>query len=250
MNLKQVFTSGTVSYGAWSGFADPQVAQIMGRAGFDFICVDLQHSFITMTSLAPLLDALHKAGSAAVVRVPWNTPDLIMRSLDLGAEAIIVPLVNNAAEAKRAADSCRYAPKGTRSWGPIWRNVRASVPQAPEGDATAICLCMIETAEGLANLDAILAVEGVDGIYIGPNDLSLSIGEERRSFQESEKLHETILDVIARGRAAGKIVGIDCGGPEQAHYWRDQGVNFVISANDSDLIAQSAIAMAKAHRAD
>jgi 4-hydroxy-2-oxoheptanedioate aldolase len=249
MNLKQRFTSGTISYGAWTGFADTQVAQIMGCAGFDFICVDLQHSHITITGLGPLLDALHKTGTPAVVRVPWNTPDLIMRSLDLGAEAVIVPLVNNAAEANLAAASCRYAPKGSRSWGPIWRNVRSSVPQASEGDATAICLCMIETAEGLANLDAILAVDGVDGIYIGPNDLSLSIGEERKSFQDSEKLHETIVDIIRRGRAAGKIVGIDCGGPEQAHHWRDLGVNFVISANDSDLIAHAAIEMVKAHKA-
>jgi 2-keto-3-deoxy-L-rhamnonate aldolase RhmA len=125
MSLKQRFTSGEMSYGAWTGFADPQVAQIMGRAGFDFICVDLQHSFVSMAQLSPLLDALHKAGSPAVVRVPWNTPDLIMRSLDLGAEAIIVPLVNNAEEARSAANACRYAPAGNRSWGPIWRNVRA-----------------------------------------------------------------------------------------------------------------------------
>lgn len=248
MSLRQTLVAADMTYGAWSGFSDTQVVQIMGRAGFDFICVDLQHSFVTMTELSPMLDALHKAGSPAMVRVPWNTPDLIMRALDLGAEAIIVPLVNNAEEARLAANACRYAPAGNRSWGPIWRNVRASVPQAPEGDASATCLCMIETADGLANVDAILAVEGVDGIYIGPNDLSLSIGEERRGYLESKKLHDTIRHVIARGRAAGKIVGIDCGGPEQAHYWRDQGVNFAISANDSDLLMGAAVAMATANR--
>lgn len=249
MSLKQSLLAKEMTYGAWSGFADPQLAQIMGRAGFDFICVDLQHSFVTMTELAPLLDALDKAGSPSMVRVPWNTPDLIMRSLDLGAQAIIVPLVNNADEACLAANACRYAPAGNRSWGPIWRNVRSTMPQADEGDAIATCLCMIETADGLANVDAILAVEGVDGIYIGPNDLSLSIGENRRGYRDSNKLHETILHVIARARAAGKIVGIDCGGAEQAHYWRDQGVNFAISANDSDLLAVAAAAMAQAHRA-
>ena len=249
MSLKQRLSAQDITYGAWSGFADPQVAQIMGRAGFDFICVDLQHSFITMSGLSTMLDALDKAGAPAIVRVPWNTPDLIMRALDLGAEAIIVPLVNNAEEAQIAANACRYAPVGNRSWGPIWRNVRAAVPQAPEGDATSTCICMIETAEGLKNVDAILAVEGVDGIYIGPNDLSLSIGEERRGYPESRKLHEAILHVISRANALGKIVGIDCNGPEQGHYWRGQGVNFVISANDSDILAQSAIATANANRA-
>ncbi|WP_052726419.1 HpcH/HpaI aldolase family protein [Devosia epidermidihirudinis] len=249
MTLKQRLLGGDMLYGAWSGFADPQVVQIMGGAGFDFICVDLQHSFNTMASLSPLLDGLHKVGSPAAVRVPWNTPDLIMRSLDLGAEVIIVPLVNNAEEATIAANACRYAPAGNRSWGPIWRNVRSSVPQPAEGDASATCIAMIETAEGLANVDAILAVDGVDGIYIGPNDLSLSIGLGRTSYLESDKLRETILHIIARGKAAGKLVGIDCGGSEQAHYWRDQGVSFVISANDSDLLAEAAIAMAKANRA-
>lgn len=248
MSLKQRLIAGDMLYGAWSGFADPQVIQIMGRAGFDFLCVDLQHSFNTMASLSPLLDALDKTGTAPSVRVPWNTPDLIMRALDLGAEMIIVPLVNNAAEASLAANACRYAPAGNRSWGPIWRNVRSSVPQPAEGDAQATCIVMIETAEGLANVDAILAVDGVDGIYIGPNDLSLSIGLGRTSYVESDTLRETIQHVIARAKAAGKLVGIDCGGPEQAHYWRDQGVNFVISANDSDLLAQAAFAMAQANR--
>ncbi len=249
MTLKKCLSSDDISYGAWSGIADPQVAQIIGRAGFDFICVDLQHSFITMATLSMMLDALDKAGAPAVVRVPWNAPDQIMRALDLGAEAVIVPLVNNAEEAKTASSACRYAPKGNRSWGPIWRNVRPAIPQFAEGDATATCICMIETADGLRNIDSILAVKEMDGIYIGPNDLSLSIGEKRRSYMESDKLHETILHVIDRAKTAGKIVGIDCNGPEQAHYWRDQGVNFVISANDSDLLAQAAICAANAHRA-
>jgi 4-hydroxy-2-oxoheptanedioate aldolase len=248
MSLKQNLSAKDISYGAWSGLADPQVAQIMGRAGFDFICVDLQHSFITMTELSTMLDALDKAGSPSIVRVPWNAPDLIMRALDLGAEAIIVPLVNSAEEAHRAAMACRYAPMGSRSWGPIWRNVRAAVPQAAEGDVTATCICMIETADGLKNVEGILSVQGVDGVYIGPNDLSLSLGEERRTYTQSRILHDAILHVISRARASGKIVGIDCNGPEQAHYWRDQGVHFVISANDSDILAQSAIAAATAHR--
>lgn len=240
MSLKQRLNAGEMLYGVWSGIDHPSLAQILGCAGFDFVCVDLQHCFGTFGSLNAMLDGLDKVHSPALVRVPWNTPDYIMRALDLGAEGVIVPMVNSAQEAQIAAKACRYAPAGNRSWGPIWALARGGAPQPAEGDATAMCIVMIETADGLANLDEILAVDGVQAIYIGPNDLSLSLGLDRASYVDSEPLHRTIRDIIARAGSAGKIVGIDCAGAEQAHYWRDQGVNFVISANDAGLLLAAA----------
>lgn len=240
MSLKQRLAANEMLYGAWSGIDHPSLVQIMGRAGFDFICVDLQHCYGTFGSLNFMLDALDKCGSSALVRVPWATPDYIMRALDLGAEGVIVPMVNTAEEARRAANACRYAPAGNRSWGPIWSLARGVTPRPDEGDATSLCVVMIETADGLANLDEILAVDGVHAIYIGPNDLSLSLGLERASYVESDRLRETIHDIITRVKAAGKFVGIDCSGCEQAHYWRDKGVDFVLSANDAGLLLDAA----------
>src|SRR5690606_36607935 len=136
--------------------------------------------------------------AASMVRVPWNTPDYIMRALDLGAEAVIVPMVNTAQEAKSAADACRYAPPGTRSWRPIWSVPRGRLVEHDEGDGRSVCVVMIETVDGLANLDDILAVEGVDAIYIGPNVLSLSLGLSRVHYTASDKLRATIIDIVKR----------------------------------------------------
>ena len=250
MTLKQRLASGDVLHGTWCGLDHPSVVQILGQAGFDFIAIDMQHSFNTFGSLNVMIDALDKTGAASMVRVPWNTPDYIMRALDLGAEAVIVPMINNAQEAKRAADACRYAPAGTRSWGPIWSVSRGKLVEHPEGDARSICVVMIETAEGLANLDEILAVEGVDAVYIGPNDLSLSLGLGRQHYTASDKLRETIIEIVKRCNGAGKIVGIDCTGAEQAHYWRDQGCNFTISASDAGLLFKAASDAARALRGE
>lgn len=249
MTLKQNLKDG-VLHGAWCGLDHPGLVQILGQAGFDFISLDMQHSFTTFGSLNILIDALDKTGASSMVRVPWNTPDYIMRALDLGAEAVIVPMVNTAEEAKQAADACRYAPAGTRSWGPIWSVARGRLVEHDQGDERAICIAMIETAQGLENLDEILAVEGLGAIYIGPNDLSLSLGLGRLHYSVSDDLHETIKTIVKRCRAAGVAVGIDCQGAEQAHYWRDQGCNFTISANDAGLLYAGALQAARALKGD
>ena len=153
MNLKQKLVNGDVLHGAWCGLDHPSVVQIFGHAGFDFVTIDMQHGFTTFGSLNTVIDALDKSGSSTMVRVPWNTPDYIMRALDLGAEGIIVPMVSTAEEARAAAQACRYAPAGTRSWGPIWTVTRNKAIDPAEGDARSFCLVMIETADGLANLD-------------------------------------------------------------------------------------------------
>lgn len=229
---------------AWVFLDDPVTTQVMARAGFDFITIDLQHSYSTMSSADVLVEAVRNGGAPAIVRVPWNTPDLIMRSLDLGAEGVIVPMVNSAAEAESAASACHYAPRGTRSWGPLWQGVHESVPGHEEGDRTAACIVMIETAAAYADIDAIAAVPDVDAVYIGQNDLSLSAGLGRKTFAESSELHSMIERIIERSHAVGTAVGLDCSGAEAARYWRERGVDFVIAANDVALLGQAAAAAA------
>lgn len=230
--------------GAWVFLDDAVTTQVMARAGFDFITIDLQHSYSTMSSADVLVEAVRHGGTSAVVRVPWNTPDLIMRSLDLGAEGVIVPMVNSADEAAAAANACHYAPRGTRSWGPLWQGVHESTPDHAQGDRTAACIVMIETSAAYAEIDEIVAVPDVDAVYIGQNDLSLSMGLGRRTFAESEELHAIIERIIERSHAAGTAVGLDCSGADAARYWRDRGVDFVIAANDVALLGHAAAAAA------
>lgn len=239
MRLKELWKSQQVAYGIWSGLDDPIAVEIVGRSGFDFVVIDLQHGFASMSTSAQLMNALHSTESAAVVRVPWNTPDLVMRALDLGAEAVIVPLVNNADEASQAAAACRYAPAGNRSWGPLWSNPRRTMIEAAEGDRIATCIVMIETAQGIANLEQIVAVDGVHAVYVGPNDLSLSMGLNRVRYPESPELHDLIVRIITTAHDAGIAAGVDCNGAAEAHYWRDRGADFVISHTDHALLVDS-----------
>jgi 4-hydroxy-2-oxoheptanedioate aldolase len=230
--------------GAWVFLDDAVTTQVMARAGFDFITIDLQHSYSTMSSADALVDAVRQGGAPAIVRVPWNTPDLIMRSLDLGAAGVIIPMVNSAAEAEAAASACHYAPRGTRSWGPLWQGVHERFPDHEEGDRTAACIVMIETAAAYAEIDAIAAVPDVDAVYIGQNDLSLSAGLGRQTYAESPQMHSMIERIIERSHAAGTAVGLDCSGAEAARYWRERGIDFVIAANDVALLGQAAVAAA------
>lgn len=246
--LKKLWADRTLAYGVWSALDDPIAAEIIGRSGFDFVVVDLQHGFAGMASAPALLNALDRTPSMPVVRVPWNTPDLLMRALDLGAGAVIVPLVNTAAEARLAADACRYAPAGNRSWGPIWTTARRHLVDVAEGDETATCIAMIETAEGLANLDEIVAVDGLHAIYVGPNDLALSLGFGRVRYPESPELQAVIERIIDTAHAAGIAVGVDCNGTAEIGHWRDYGADFVISHTDTALLVESSEAAARSAR--
>ncbi|MCK6211658.1 aldolase [Georgenia sp. EYE_87] len=238
MSLKQAWADGRVTFGVWSALDDPVAAEIVGRAGFDLVCVDLQHGFADPGSATAILAALHRTPAASVVRVAWNAPEQIMRALDLGAEGVIVPMVDDAEQARRAVAACRYAPAGRRSWGPLWGDARRGAPEPDEGDRLATCILMIETADGLANVEEIVRVPGVDAVYVGPNDLALSLGLGRRP--EAPELEEAVLRVVDAARGAGVAVGIDRADPAGARRWAERGMDLVIAARDSVLLREAA----------
>lgn len=238
------------TYGVWSALDDPASAEIVARAGFDLVCVDLQHGFADLGSLPRLLHAIHTAGSASIVRVAWNAPDQIMRALDLGADGVLVPMVDDAEQARQAVAACRYAPAGTRSWGPLWGDVRRDVPEAAAGDSGTACIVMIETAAGLANVEEIAAVPGLDAVYIGPNDLSLSLGRSRTDHLTSPELADAVDRVVRAGHEAGIAVGLDCAGIDLARRWTRRGVDLTICARDSVLLREAVDTAARRLRAE
>lgn len=238
--LRQQWAGGAPCHGAWSTIDDPVPVELLGRAGYDFVTIDLQHGYATPHSLPALLRALQDTPARPCVRVAWNAPDQIMRALDLGAEGVVVPMVSTAAEAAAAASACRYAPRGTRSWGPILATASHRPIEPAAGDAAAVCIVMIETAAGLADVEAIAAVPGVDALYIGPNDLSLSLGLGRVGYRDSPELLQAMLQVIAAGAAAGVPVGVDCSGNAEARFWREHGAAFTMSASDALLLREIA----------
>jgi 4-hydroxy-2-oxoheptanedioate aldolase len=148
----------------------------MARQGFDALCVDMQHGLTDMSDLWGLLQAISQTDTVPVVRVPWNDPATIMKALDFGAYGLIVPLVNTAQDAAAAVAACRYPPVGMRSSGPV-RAVHYGGPDyLAQANGEIVVMAMIETREGLDNLDAICATPGLDAVYIGPADLSFALG--------------------------------------------------------------------------
>src|SRR2546428_7281514 len=174
--------------------------------------------------MLPMLQAVSATGTPAFVRVPWNQPSDIMRALDAGAGGGSVPLVNSEEGARRAVGACRYPPQGYRSWGPTRAALQVNGFGPESANRAVVCMVMIETAEGMGALDEILAVPGVDGVYVGPNDLAVTHGmkpDATASDPEHRRLIETILEACVR---RGLTAGIQCAGTETAIRWREAGV--------------------------
>jgi 4-hydroxy-2-oxoheptanedioate aldolase len=204
--LRRAFAADRPSFGVFCSIASPVVAELLARSGFTFVVIDAQHGGATLESLVTLVQAVELGGATPIVRVPWNDPALVMRVLDLGAGGVIVPMVSTAADAAAAAAACRYPPDGIRSFG----IVRGGFGSPANANRDVLCLVMIETVEGLENTEAIVSTPGVDGIFFGPVDLSLSMGlDSAGAFTSPEvaKALATVVDCCRRhGRLAATVV--------------------------------------------
>ncbi len=234
--LRERWKRGETTTNCWLTIPQPFVAEIASRSGFDTLCIDMQHGLVDFDAVPGMLQATTAAGRPTVVRVPWNEPSIIMRVLDMGAAGVIVPLVESAEEARRAASACRYPPHGNRSFGPA----RASVAypdyfrRAQEG---LLVFVMIETRKGLENLDEILDTPGVSGAYIGPADLSLSLGFPPETDSVRPAHQEAVKRVVAACHQRGLVTGLHTNGPEFAAEAAGWGVDFVTIASDAKALA-------------
>jgi 4-hydroxy-2-oxoheptanedioate aldolase len=190
----------------WLSVSHGFTAEVMARQGFDTLCVDMQHGTTDMSDVWPMLQAISQTDTVPVVRVPWNDPATIMKALDLGAYAIIVPLINTAEDAAKAVAACRYPPVGMRSSGPVRALHYGGADYVAHANNEIVIMAMIETKEGLANLDAICATPGLDAVYIGPADLSFALGLAPRG-DNPDPLHLATCDQIL---VAAHKHGIKC----------------------------------------
>ena len=193
--IKQMWKEGKPVTLGWLSIGNSFSAEVMARQGFDALCVDLQHGTTELAGLLPMLQAISQTDTSPVVRVPTNDAAIIMKALDLGAMSVIIPLVSTAAEAARAVAACRYPPTGLRSSGPIRAMQYAGADYLAEADKEIVVIAMVETKEGLDNLDAICATPGLDAIYIGPSDLSFALGLPPK-MDNTDPLHLATCDKI------------------------------------------------------
>lgn len=227
--------------GGWLQLPGAATAELMGSIGFDAVCVDTQHGLIGEDALLGMLQALTAAGTPGVVRVGWNSPAAITAALDRGAHAVIVPLVNSPAEARAAAAACRYPPQGSRSYGPT-RHAWLAAPPEP------LCIVMVETVQAVDAVAEIVAVDGVDAVFVGPSDLALSAGMAL-SVQLGDPAYDALLDrVVQACGAAGKPVGMFCASAEQVRRVRSLGFTYCFLRSEASMLADVAAADLAASR--
>jgi 4-hydroxy-2-oxoheptanedioate aldolase len=244
--LRELWDGGGVTVGGWCVMPSAFSAELMGRAGFDWVCVDTQHGVVGYDQMALMLQALAITGTPAFVRVPWNTPGDIMKALDAGAQGVVVPMVNSADEARRVVGACRYPPDGYRSWGPIRAALGVDGYSPEVGNRRVVVAVMIETAAGVAAADEILAVPGVDAVYVGPNDLAISHGMSPSADAVEDEHSRLIETILAAAQRHGVVPGIHCGSVETAARWRDRGFRMLNVLSDAVFMRTNATAVVKA----
>ena len=230
--IKQLWSENKPVTLGWLSIANTFTAELMARQGFDALCIDLQHGTMGMSDVLPMLQAIAQTDTAPVVRVPWNDAAPIMKALDLGAIGIIVPMINTAADAAKAVAACRYMPTGMRSAGPVRALQHHGPDYFAKADSEVIVFAMIETKDGLANLDAIAATPGLDALYIGPADLSYALGLPPKA-DNTEPLHlETCNKILEAAHRHGKKACMHCASAAFAAGAIERGFDLVMLTSD------------------
>lgn len=226
--------------GAWLSVGNAYTAESMARVGFDWLCIDMQHGLVDYQDVKVMLPAISTTQTMPFVRVPWNEPYEIMRVLDAGAYGVVVPLVNNRAEAELAVSACRYPPDGIRSFGPIRAAMYGGRGYAQEANNEMACIVMIETREALDKLDEILSTPGVDAAYIGPSDLAYALGMQPTGDNDDPKHVQTVEKIQAACRKHGVAAGIHTGSLKFTRRWLEQGFHLVTLGSDSAFMGRLA----------
>jgi 4-hydroxy-2-oxoheptanedioate aldolase len=234
--------------GGWVGLDSALSAEMMANCGFDWLCLDLQHGMLDYTDLKNLLPAISTTSTIPFVRVPWNEPYEIMKMLDAGAYGVIVPLINNRAEAEKAVSACRYPPDGLRSLGPVRAGIYGGAGYVQEANNEIACVVMIETAEALQNLDEILSTPGVDAAYIGPSDLAYALGLPPTGDNNDPKHVATVDRILEACRKHKVAAGIHTSSLAYTTRYLNQGFNLVTLGADSAFMARLAYQELRAAR--
>jgi 2-dehydro-3-deoxyglucarate aldolase/4-hydroxy-2-oxoheptanedioate aldolase len=247
--FKRGLSAGRPMIGTWFMSGSPTLAEAMGFAGFDFLVLDMEHSAVDAPQALPLLQAVAATPASSVIRLPWNDPIVVKRVLDSGAQTLMFPYIETAADAKRAVASTRYPPAGLRGVAAMHRGSRyGSVPNYMKRANDEMCVIIqLESVAAVSRLPEIAAVEGVDSIFIGPADLSASmgmIGELDRA-----EVQKALADAARACRAVGKPCGIVGANPDVVQRYREYGYTWTAVASDLAMMLSRAREFAAALRA-
>lgn len=231
--LRQIWAEGRPALNGWCSIGSTMNAEILARQGWDSVTIDTQHGVIGYSEMLMMLQAISNTEAGALVRVSWNAPGEIMRALDAGADGVICPMINNRAEAEAFVRACRYPPDGYRSFGPTRAALIHGADYPGQANGHVLALAMIETAEGLEKADEICATPGLDGIYIGPSDLSLALGGPPGQDSDDPMRLAAFDKIMAACRTAGVKVGVHTSSVAYALKMLDRGFDLVTVGNDA-----------------
>ena len=238
--LKKKIADGTRAVGGWVAIPNAFSTEIYAAQGWDSVTIDMQHGASDINDVVPMLQAIQSGGDATpLVRVPWNDPAHIMRVLDAGAMGIICPMINTRAEAEALVRSGRYPPMGERSFGPF-RAAQYGADYWQKANEEVLLFAMIETRQAVANLDEILSVKGINGVYVGPSDLSLSLGKPPTLDPTDKEVLAAIDTIVKTTRKKGLIAGVHTDGPATAIRRFEAGFQMCTILNDVRLMAVAA----------
>jgi 4-hydroxy-2-oxoheptanedioate aldolase len=206
--LRQIWADGKPVINAWCNMPGAFVAEAVASQGWDAVTIDTQHGLIGYDVMVAMLQAVTASGVTPLVRVSWNAPGEIMKALDAGAYGVICPMINNRAECEAFIKAARYPPLGQRSFGPIRAALVAGPGYPEESNGEILTFAMIETAEGLEKADEITTTPGLDGVYIGPSDLSLSLGGKPLQDNDDPKILAAFERIVASCKKAGIKAGV------------------------------------------
>lgn len=238
--VRERWAAGEAALMAWLSLEGPASAELIARAGFDAAVLDLQHGAATLEGAADVFRAVSLTNALPFVRLPWNDPAAIMRVLDLGARGVICPMVGSRAEAEALVRNGRYPPDGIRSYGPVRGAFGQERIQVDNAKDSILMFAMIETADGLDHLEEIASTAGLDGLFVGPADLSLAMGLDSFADLSDPRLLESLDAVVAAARRHGIVPGIHAPDPQRAKEMTARGFRLISCAVDADLLRAGA----------
>ncbi len=234
--LRAVWDRSETAVNSWLAIPSSVTAEIVAGQDFDSVTVDLQHGLNDYTSALPMLQALAASDVTPMARVPWLEPGIIMKLLDAGALGIVCPMINTRQDAEALVSYAHYAPIGSRSFGPMRAALVHGADYHRKANDSVIVLAMVETAEALENVAEIATTPHLTGVYIGPSDLSLSMGYEPKLDQEEPAVVAAIEQILQAAHDAGIKAGIHCLAPAYARRMRDLGFDLVTLGSDARLL--------------
>lgn len=244
--LRQRLSAGDKFLNGWVTSGNPLLAEVMANSGFHSITLDMQHGDLHSGNLMAAIQAVASTDTVPLVRVPWNHPPDVMKALDLGAQGVICPLIETAEAAAAFVAACRYPPMGGRSYGPVRAGIRGAAEYYESANAAVLAIAMIETKAGLDNLESILEVPGVDAIFVGPSDLSQSLGMPVGPEWTEGVVFDALRHICTTCAARGVPTGIFTTSVGYAQRMLELGYNFVTAGTDLAYVRAGGVAVVEA----